>query len=42
MIKKIGKLLLVIVLLFVAAVAGYVIYMQVQYYRIADFTEIET
>lgn len=42
LIKKIGKLLLVIVLLFAAAVAGYVIYMQVQYYRIADFTEIET
>lgn len=42
MVKKLGKMILGILLLLIAAVAAYVIYMQIQYYRIADFTEIST
>lgn len=42
MLKKIAKIIVGIVILFLTVVAGYVIYMQVQYYRIADFTEIDT
>lgn len=42
MLKKTGTIILKIVGLFVSMIIGYVIYMQVQYYRIADFTEIET
>lgn len=40
--RKIRAALLGILLLLPAAVFGYVIYMQTQYYRIEDFTEIET
>lgn len=40
--RKIGKFLFGIVLLLFATAAGYVLYMQTQYYRIEDFTEIET
>ncbi len=42
MLRKIGKMTIKIAALFFIAVLGYVIYMQVQYYRIADFTEIDT
>lgn len=40
--KKIGKIVLGIVVFLAAAVIGYVVYMQAQYDRIEDFTEIET
>ena len=42
MARKIGKVVLGIFLVLIAAVAAYVIYMQIQYYRIEDFTEIDT
>ena len=42
MMKKIGIIIVEIVALLLAAVIGYVIYMQIQYYRIPDFTEIDT
>lgn len=40
--KKLGKVISGILLVLLAAVAAYVIYMQVHYYRIDDFTEIAT
>ena len=42
MIKKVGKTIIEIIILFFIVIAGYVIYMQLQYYRIADFTELDT
>lgn len=42
MVKKIGKIVLGMLLVLIAAVAAYVIYMQMQYYRIEDFTKIDT
>lgn len=42
MVKKLGKGILAILLVLLAAAAAYVIYMQAQYYRIEDFTEIAT
>ncbi len=41
-IRKIGMILSGIMLLLFVIILGYVIYMQTQYYRIADFTEIKT
>lgn len=42
MVKKIGKMLLAVAGLLLAVVFGYVLYMQMQYYRIKDFTKIDT
>lgn len=42
MVRKLGKGILAILLVLLAAVAAYVIYMQIQYYRIDDFMEIAT
>lgn len=42
MVKKAGKIVLGIFAVLAAAVAAYVIYMQVQYDRIEDFTELAT
>lgn len=42
MVRKLGKGILAILLVLLAAAAAYVIYMQIQYYRIDDFTEIDT
>ena len=40
-IKRIGKVLLAIILIVVAVAAGYIAYMQINYYRIADSQQIE-
>lgn len=42
MVKKLGKGVLGILLVLIIVIAAYVIYMQMQYYRIDDFTEIVT
>lgn len=42
MLKKTAKIIIGTAILLFAVAAGYVIYMQMQYYRIADFTELET
>ena len=40
--KKILKIVLALVVLVIVLAGGYVIYMQSQYYRIEDYTKIET
>ena len=42
MAKRIGKILLGIFAAFLVLIVGYVAYMQIQYYRIDDFTKLDT